>query len=386
VTVFSSIINKKILTPSLSRSTGRGRSGTILIVVMIGLAVLAGMVLVVGRSARVEAMASANHVAAARAAAVERGAEQFVIALLASARDQVMTMPDSSFAAVPVGDAGTFWIVRPDYGDSSMPQYGLVDEASKLNFTSVSRDMLRALPIMPDELPDSLYDWRDDDSQLEGDGAEDDYYMGLSPPYHCKNGNFETVEELLLVRGAYPELLYGDRFASTVGRAPGPQIGGLSENQIAARGLFDFLTVYSREPVPPGTRGRARVGRINLSTAPREVLRCIPGLTDSDADSLVSRRGSSFGSTDTKWATAALGDKAGAIAQYVTTESYQFSADIVAASSDGRAFRRVRIVVDASDETAAPKILYRRDRTDEGWPLGQYVLDSLRAGTLTPGR
>jgi general secretion pathway protein K len=360
------------------------RRGTILVVVMIALAVLAGMVLVIGRSARVEAMASANHIASARAAAVERGAEQFVIALLAAGRDQVMSMSESSFAGVPVGDAGVFWIIRPDYGDSNMPQYGLVDEASKLNFTAVSRDMLRALPIMPEELPDCLYDWRDDDNTVEGDGAEDDYYMALPRPYHCKNGNFETVEELLLVRGAYPELLYGDRFSNPDRR--GSQAGGLSDTQIAARGLFDFLTVYSREPVPPGTRGRSRTGRINVNTAPREVLKCLPTLTDSDVDSLISRRGSNFGGTDDQWYRSVLGEKFGAVAQYLTVESYQFSADIVAASADGRAFRRVRIVVDASDETAAPKILYRRDRTDEGWPLGAFVMDSLRAGTLMPGR
>ncbi len=33
--------------------------------------------------------------------------------------------------------------------------------------------------------------------------------MGLDPPYAPRNGPMETIEELLLVRGVTPELLFG---------------------------------------------------------------------------------------------------------------------------------------------------------------------------------
>jgi len=62
----------------------------------------------------------------------------------------------------------------------------------------------------------------------------------------------------------------------------------------------------------------------------------------------------------------------------ITTKSYQYSADIIAVSSDGRAFKRVRIIVD-SRETPA-RIVYRKDLTSNGWPLPQDVLDQLRSG------
>jgi hypothetical protein len=62
----------------------------------------------------------------------------------------------------------------------------------------------------------------------------------------------------------------------------------------------------------------------------------------------------------------------------ITTNSYQYSADIVAVSSDGRAFKRVRIVVDARETPA--RIVYRKDLTSDGWPLPQDVLDQLRSG------
>ena len=166
---------------------------------------------------------------------------------------------------------------------------------------------------MPQELPDSVFDWKDEDADVEFEGAEDEYYLNLPTPYRCKNANFETVEELLLVKGAYPELLYGDGVSGTIaGRAAGlgggMQIGGLSDQDFLARGLFNYLTVYSREPNPSGQG--TRVGRINVNTAPREVLRCLPGITDADVSTIVSRReGNGFGNPGTEWVRDALGER-----------------------------------------------------------------------------
>lgn len=58
---------------------------------------------------------------------------------------------------------------------------------------------------------DSLIDWIDtDDGDGEEEyGAESSYYLALDPPYACKNGPVEFVEELLLVKGFTPELLFG---------------------------------------------------------------------------------------------------------------------------------------------------------------------------------
>ena len=72
-------------------------------------------------------------------------------------------------------------------------------------------------------------------------------------------------------------------------------------------------------------------------------------------------------------------EKAVAIGSYITTESYQFSADIVSVSGDGRAFRRCRIVVDAAE--SPPRLLYRQDLTHLGWPLSPDIVNLLRSGT-----
>jgi hypothetical protein len=40
--------------------------------------------------------------------------------------------------------------------------------------------------------------------------ANSDYYMSLRPPYLARNGPFQTVRELLMVRGVTSELLLGN--------------------------------------------------------------------------------------------------------------------------------------------------------------------------------
>ena len=56
---------------------------------------------------------------------------------------------------------------------------------------------------------------------------------------------------------------------------------------------------------------------------------------------------------------------------YITTQSYQFTADIAALGPYGRGYRRVKFVFDTSSGT--PKIVYRQDLTHLGWALGKEV-------------
>jgi hypothetical protein len=71
-------------------------------------------------------------------------------------------------------------------------------------------------------------------------------------------------------------------------------------------------------------------------------------------------------------------EKARIIGPNLTARSYQFSADIVSVPGNGRAFRRCRIVVDASGDQ--PKIVYRQNLTRLGWPLDEGILVALRSG------
>jgi general secretion pathway protein K len=91
------------------------------------------------------------------------------------------------------------------------------DESGKIYLNSVQEPQLRLLVEAcgipkPDSdiITDSIMDWRTSASaQPRANGAKDDYYQTLNPPYKCKSGNFDTNEELLLVRGVTPEYFYG---------------------------------------------------------------------------------------------------------------------------------------------------------------------------------
>ena len=94
----------------------------------------------------------------------------------------------------------------------------IMGEAGKVNINLVSERTLRKIITnlgwegeARDMVVDSILDWRDPDDFSRLNGAENDYYRSLKEPYNCKNGNLDSVEELLLVRGVTPELFYGKR-------------------------------------------------------------------------------------------------------------------------------------------------------------------------------
>ncbi len=74
---------------------------------------------------------------------------------------------------------------------------------------SGGRAILLKLPGMTEQIADAILDWIDEDDEPREYGAELDYYATLDPPYSPRNGPLETIEELLLVRGVTPWLLFG---------------------------------------------------------------------------------------------------------------------------------------------------------------------------------
>src|SRR5690606_2713911 len=107
------------------------RRGTILIVAMILVFAIAALVLTLGLAMRVEASASANVAAEREATAIVRGAEQYVMAVLAESTDPIDLLDESYFEEVPLG-GGYFWILRPAYDDPAMPVFGITDETCKI--------------------------------------------------------------------------------------------------------------------------------------------------------------------------------------------------------------------------------------------------------------
>ncbi|MCY2925820.1 MAG: type II secretion system protein GspK, partial [Planctomycetota bacterium] len=218
-----------------------GRGGAVLIVAMWIMIVLAGMVAALAATMRVEASASASDASRAQAEAIEAGAIQYVFARVDGLKGKMPQETATLCQAVRLGD-GAFWILRPNYDDDRVPAWGLVDEASKVDLNSAGAGMLSRLPGMTSELAAGAADWRDADDTTSDTGAEGDYYRSLDDPYRAKNAPFETIEELLLVKGFTRDILYGEDVNRNGILDAGEDTSG---DGTLDRGPGDFLTIYS---------------------------------------------------------------------------------------------------------------------------------------------
>jgi DNA uptake protein ComE-like DNA-binding protein len=131
-------------------------------------------------------------------------------------------------------------------------------------------------------------------------------------------------------------------------------------------------------------------GRVNVNTADEDVLTALfEGLNngneqtaDADAQKLITYREQNPNLINSiGWLYDALGTGNSTLqslqrGDYVTTKSFQFTADIAAVGAFGRGYRRVKFIFDISDVT--PKIIYRQDLSGLGWALG----DKIRQSTL----
>jgi hypothetical protein len=101
------------------------------------------------------------------------------------------------------------------------------------------------------------------------------------------------------------------------------------------------------------------------------------GTAQSAAQTILTYRQQNTGNLGSvAWVVDALGAtspviKALQTGDYITTRSYQFTADIAAVGPLGRGYRRVRFVFDTSNGT--PQIVYRQDLSRLGWALGDKV-------------
>ena len=136
------------------------------------------------------------------------------------------------------------------------------------------------------------------------------------------------------------------------------------------------------------TGGPYTCGLINVNTASQTVLACVPGIGDAGAAALVgsrTQRGTGADPSDLSWVVAVLGaHNCRAAGPWLTTRSYQWSADVAAVGRYGRGYRRARFVLDSS--TGTPQIVHRRDLAGLGWALGRDErANSLRSAGLAQG-
>lgn len=171
----------------------------------------------------------------------------------------------------------------------------IIDEASKLNINTATDKQLQQLPDMTEEIVASIIDWRDSDDNPQRHGAEGSYYLKLDHPYHIRNGHFQTIQELLLVKGMSQELLFGED-ANNNGKLDYNECDGdkTSPNDnadnVLDKGWAAFLTCYSYDL----NKDSQSQSRININTADQKKLVKSLQLKQSHAKWIVDNRQNNY--------------------------------------------------------------------------------------------
>lgn len=255
-------------------SAGRDERGIALLMVIWIFMVLSVLSAEFSRAMRDDAIATQNLAEEVQARGVAvAGLNRAIYRLLHARQNQTEDDDPDAIDA----DAPPPWL--PDGRWHDEPYWGgtygvrMIDEGGRISLNRADEALLRkvfeTLGMKADEqeeIVDAIIDWRDSDDLHRIHGAEDEYYMKLPEPYHAKNGPFDSVDELLQVRGITRELFLGMRER---GR------GGDDAPAIPLREVF---SVFNRS------------ANINVRTAPVAVLRVVLGGDEDAVDEIVTAR------------------------------------------------------------------------------------------------
>ena len=154
---------------------------------------------------------------------------------------------------------GRSYLLPSDLGECEIR---VMSEGGKININLIPESLLRKIlgnvgleGEKRDIVTDSIMDWKDPDDFYRINGAENDYYQSLKEPYYCKNGNLDSIEELLLIRGVTSDLFNGRK-------AKEKEEGSKGDSP----GLKDIFSIYSP------------MGQIDINSATPAALRAFLGV------------------------------------------------------------------------------------------------------------
>ena len=236
-------------------------------------------------------------------------------------------------------------------------QIKIKNEGGKIDLNTANERLLKLLlngsDIEEQEkniIVDSIMDWRDENDLHRMNGAENDYYQSLPEPYKCKNGDFDSIEELLMVRGVTPELFYG--------------------------GLDNMVTAFQDRGSKRGKvrrrRNKAGESKICINAASKAMLLTLPQMTDDLAQSTLDFRKEADFKSLGEVSTLLGADVYQAISPYITlAPSPYYQIVSVGDITDSRTRQGVSAIVEIN-------------RTlDKGYRVVQWS-DRVLAETLTP--
>jgi len=220
-------------------------SGIALIMVLWVMAILSVVALEFSFAMRTEINISKNHKEDLQRYAMAEGGVQRAITELIYKHDARLQQMKKTLSLEEIPPEQMEWMA--DGRSYTLPfdqgscEIRIMSEAGKININMVSEFLLRKVigqlgleGEAKDVVVDSILDWRDTNDFYRANGAENDYYLSLKEPYYCKNGNLDSIEELLLVKGVTPDVYHGKK-----GTPEG------EEGSADRVGLKDIFSIYS---------------------------------------------------------------------------------------------------------------------------------------------
>jgi len=263
--------NKKIKLP-VSR-----RTGLVLIFVLWVLVILAIMVVALAWDTRLDSavrLAAADRVTARW---LTRAGVGRAIGAIAADHNQNDGPHDSwfdneeVFHQVPL-PGGSYTVFADRFLENNRSAYGVIDEASRLNLNTATREMLLALPNMTAAAADQIIEFRHRRSDLLN--SPDQLIPDDFPPAQSTTpAGFLTIREIGLL----------EQMTETLLRGEDTNFNGILENQendgaylppfdnqdrVLDRGVLSYVTVYSKDY----NRNAAGAKRLNVNTISRAVL------------------------------------------------------------------------------------------------------------------
>lgn len=251
------------------------------------------------------------------------------------ARDPVHSITDKWFSGetfykdMKFGP-GYYSIVRPESAESKTdntdsngmgskkvvsPQYGLVDEESRLNINVATMDQLQGFPNVSNVLASNIILYRTKKKSRSSRKTTASVAMAKG----LVDGPIRSLDELLQVKGMTREILYG----SSDGK----------------EGIAPHLTCFSS-------------GKVNINTAGKEVLHAI-GFTTKQVEALLAYRLSGwkgFASVDAVFGVLGSASQKSRIAPALAVQSKNFSMTCLAGFSAGKPVERIRARVSVGKE------------------------------------
>ena len=167
--------------------------------------------------------------------------------VLAAPMQRSMTLETGSYRYRIDDEDGKFSVRTLSFGSAA--------GATGISQAEAFKEMLRGSGVSDEvqlsTIVDSIVDWMDPGDEHQLNGAEDNYYerhyeeQGMDAPYKTPDARrLNVVDELLLVRGMTPEILYGSAAVHTAS-----MVGGTGAKAIESLGqflgIFQHISVFA---------------------------------------------------------------------------------------------------------------------------------------------